>query len=174
MSSSPDTSDGQEIPETDRTSTSTPVDEETPGDRRQTNQHNEESILESGRASFNALARNQQIILIGAAITAVGSFLPWASAFGTTVIGVNGDGLITLVLGVIAGAIAYRMPLSNRDTNLLATAGIGALVAIVGLYDATGIAAIGVYITIIGGLVIAYPGVRTAVSNYQRGSSQSG
>ena len=173
MSSNSDAPTEQETTATERTSeTSTNPTDGTDGDSRQTSQQNEESILESGRESFNSLTRKQQIVVIGAGITAIGSFLPWASAFGTTIIGVNGDGAITLVLGLAAGAVAYWMPLSKHDTNLLVTAVAGVLVALIGLNAATGIAAIGVYITLIGGLIIAYPGIQTAVSNYQRGSVQ--
>jgi hypothetical protein len=62
----------------------------------------------------------------------IGSFLPWLSLFGTSVGGVQTDGLITLVLGIVAGPPGF---LSVRGVlwaslTLVATAGVAGFVVI--------------------------------------------
>ncbi len=51
--------------------------------------------------------KKRRLILIIAVIGMLGTFLPWASAFGYTVRGTRGDGWITFFLFAIGGAIAY-------------------------------------------------------------------
>lgn len=53
------------------------------------------------------MEKKRKFILIIAVVGMVGTFLPWASAFGFTVSGTEGDGWITLFLFAIGGAIAF-------------------------------------------------------------------
>jgi len=53
------------------------------------------------------MEKKRKFILIIAVLGMIGTFLPWASAFGFTVSGTKGDGWITLVLFAIGGAIAF-------------------------------------------------------------------
>lgn len=53
------------------------------------------------------MEKKRKFILIVAVAGMVGTFLPWASAFGYTVNGTEGDGWITLVMFAIGGAIAF-------------------------------------------------------------------
>lgn len=53
------------------------------------------------------MEKKRKFILIIAVAGMIGTFLPWASAFGFTVSGTEGDGWITLFLFAIGGAIAF-------------------------------------------------------------------
>ncbi|GEM_PF-1046732 len=53
------------------------------------------------------MEKKRMIILIVAAAGMLGTFLPWASAFGMTVSGTAGDGWITFFLFAVGGAIAF-------------------------------------------------------------------
>jgi len=53
------------------------------------------------------MEKKRKFILIIAVLGMIGTFLPWASAFGFTVSGTAGDGWITLALFAIGGAIAF-------------------------------------------------------------------
>jgi hypothetical protein len=51
--------------------------------------------------------KKRRLILIVSVVGMIGTFLPWASAFGFTVSGTEGDGWITLFLFAIGGALAF-------------------------------------------------------------------
>jgi hypothetical protein len=53
------------------------------------------------------MEKKRKFILIIAIVGMIGTFLPWASAFGFTVSGTEGDGWITLALFAVGGAIAF-------------------------------------------------------------------
>ncbi len=54
------------------------------------------------------MEKKRKFIFIIAVVGMIGTFLPWASAFGFTVSGTSGsDGWITFVLFAIGGAIAF-------------------------------------------------------------------
>ena len=53
------------------------------------------------------MEKKRKFILIIAVVGMIGTFLPWASAFGFTVSGTKGDGWITLALFAVGGAIAF-------------------------------------------------------------------
>jgi len=53
------------------------------------------------------MEKKRKFILIVAVVGMIGTFLPWASAFGFTVSGTKGDGWITLALFAAGGAIAF-------------------------------------------------------------------
>lgn len=62
------------------------------------------------------MEKKRKLIVILAAAGMIGTFLPWASAFGFTVSGTEGDGWITLVLFAIGGGMAL---FSGRRTEPL-------------------------------------------------------
>jgi hypothetical protein len=101
---------------------------------------------------FSTMAIQMKVILVAVGATILGAFLPWASAFGISVAGVRGDGLITLIAALIGGALV----LANRGgakLNAVAQLVLGGLVVVVALYHVTDeFAAIGVYMTLLGGL----------------------
>ena len=64
------------------------------------------SIVEQIQSKGVLMEKKRKLILIIAVVGMIGTFLPWASAFGFTVSGTEGDGWITLVLFAIGGAMA--------------------------------------------------------------------
>lgn len=91
-------------------------------------------------------------------VVALAAFMPWASIFGISKTGIEGDGVITLILAIIgASVLSFSTGLVGRPRSpgrvsqivLLVLAG---LVALVGLLDMSGVAAIGLYLTFFGGV----------------------
>jgi predicted membrane channel-forming protein YqfA (hemolysin III family) len=91
-------------------------------------------------------------------VVALAAFMPWASIFGISKAGIEGDGVITLILAIIGAAVlsfstgligSPRSPGRVSQIVLLVLAG---LVAVVGLLDMSGVAAIGLYLTFFGGV----------------------
>jgi hypothetical protein len=88
----------------------------------------------------------------------IGSFLPWESAFGVTVSGIKGDGVITLILAII-GLVLWFIPWpggrtskGSRVTWVFIEALLGALVALIaGYHMGDTFATIGVYLTFFAG-----------------------
>lgn len=93
----------------------------------------------------------------GAAVTIAGAFLPWYTVLGASVLGIEGDGLLTLILGVAAAGLVWY--LDTLKYRLYVGVGLGALVLLIGLYHLTNFSGAGVYITILGGLVFVGSGV---------------
>jgi hypothetical protein len=86
------------------------------------------------------------------------AFLPWVSLFGLSKRGVEGDGVITLVLAVIGAVLlavttgligSVRTPGRASQIALLVLA---VVVTLVGLLDMNGVAAIGLYLTLLAGI----------------------
>jgi len=86
------------------------------------------------------MEKKRKFILIVAVAGMVGTFLPWASAFGFTVSGTEGDGWITLVLFAIGGAIAFfagekAEPIKKSlSTVVWVPAGLAALIALLKIF----------------------------------------
>lgn len=81
--------------------------------------------------------KKRRLILIISVVGMIGSFLPWASAFGFSVSGIDGsDGWVNLVLFAIGGAIAFfagdkSEPLSKgKLAGVWAPAGLAAIIAL--------------------------------------------
>ena len=95
-------------------------------------------------------------------VVVVAAFLPWAFVFGAGVSGIGGDGVTTLALavtGVIllltaSGAIGSSDKVPERVADV-ALVVIGGLIALVGFINRSGFAAVGLYLTLFGGLVWA-------------------
>lgn len=106
-------------------------------------------------------SRPAKIIYAGAAIVVVGAFLPWASLLGQSVLGIEGDGSLTLILALIAaGVTAWK---GWTDRVRYATPALGAIIVFIGLYDLSNISGSGIFVTIIGGIILAAPGVRELI-----------
>lgn len=92
--------------------------------------------------------------MAAAVVAAVGAALPWASAFGASVYGVEGDGRITLGAAVVCLAVAWWR--GGRDGRLrhVLYGLLGVLVLVVGVVDWTRFAAVGLFLTVAGGAVI--------------------
>lgn len=100
----------------------------------------------------------------GVAVASIGSFLPWASVFGTTLLGIDGDGIITLILSIILAVGIYAIGWERR--TILGTIAVGALVTLIPLISLSGISSFGVYVTLIGGVAMVVAGQ----SGYRRQS----
>lgn len=51
--------------------------------------------------------RNQVLLIVAAAAVIAGSIGPWASVWVVTVNGTSGDGVLTLIAGIMAGILAF-------------------------------------------------------------------
>lgn len=106
---------------------------------------------------IDRLTKPQQISGIAILVVIIAAFLPWVSIFGISVIGVEGDGVITLLLAVAGGATLAitsgvvggdRKP--GRAANIVLLV-LASLVAFIGLVDMNGAAAMGLYLTLFAG-----------------------
>jgi hypothetical protein len=90
-------------------------------------------------------------------VVALAAFLPWVSIFGISKRGIEGDGVFTLVLAV-AGVVILALtagllgsPRTGRASPI-ALLVLATLAALVALLDMNGAAAIGLYLTLFGGI----------------------
>lgn len=106
---------------------------------------------------FGRLTTPQRISAVSIVVTAIAAFLPWVSLFGISAIGVDGDGVITLILAVAGGvllALSSGLVGEPRQGKALpiALVVLAALTALIGLLDMNGAAAIGLYLTLFAGV----------------------
>ena len=100
----------------------------------------------------------QRISGIAIIVVALAAFLPWVTIFGFSVSGIEGDGVLTLILALLgAAALATRTGLLDRvkvpeKASLIASMVFAALVALIGFLDMNGAAAIGLYLTLFAGI----------------------
>lgn len=103
-----------------------------------------------------------QMISAGAILVVIiAAFLPWASFLGVSASGIEGDGVITLIVGIAGLAVLaftsglFMEPRGGKvaDIALIVLAAIPALIGLIDTINAGGLAAIGMYLTLIAGLV---------------------
>lgn len=100
----------------------------------------------------------QRVSGIAIIVVALAAFLPWVSVFGFSVSGIRGDGMITLILALLGAALlAIRTGLLDQvkvpaRAGLIASLVLAGLVTLIGLLDMNGAAAIGLYLTLFGGI----------------------
>jgi hypothetical protein len=108
--------------------------------------------------NFGRLTPPQRVTGVAMLVVVLAAFLPWVSIFGISATGIEGDGVITLVLGLTGAVIlaittglvgAPRIPGRASQIALLVLA---VLVALIALLDMNGAAAIGLYLTLLGGI----------------------
>ena len=110
---------------------------------------------------FNRLSLQQKIEGTAAALIALAAFLPWVSVLGISANGITGDGKITLLVALAAlFALATQTGLTGEFTLspkvVLGTSiGCAAITLLVAIADMNEFAAIGLYLTLIAGLVMA-------------------
>jgi hypothetical protein len=110
------------------------------------------------RFNFGRLTAPQRVSGVAILVVVLAAFLPWVAIFGIGLRGIEGDGRITLVLA-LAGAViltttsglvgSRRTPGRASQIPLLVLAALAALVALV---DMNGAAAMGLYLTLLGGI----------------------
>jgi hypothetical protein len=101
----------------------------------------------------------QRLSLGSMAVIAISAFLPWVSIFGISVSGIEGDGVITLIVSLAgagllvttAGVIGNEAKTPGKISQISLIV-LAALVALVALIDMNGAAAIGLYLTMFAGL----------------------
>ncbi|EFQ84806.1 hypothetical protein HMPREF0063_10147 [Aeromicrobium marinum DSM 15272] len=108
--------------------------------------------------NFSRLSTPQRISAASIGVVALAAFLPWVSIFGVSALGVEGDGVITLVAAV-AGAVVLAMttgvigePKTPGTRSELALIILATIVALIGLVDMNGAAAMGLYLTLFAGI----------------------
>lgn len=107
------------------------------------------------------MEKKRKFILIVAVVGMIGTFLPWASAFGISVSGTEGDGWITLILFAIGGALAFfsgdkAQPLTKgKLTGVWLPSALAAVIALRKILDKPqGISiGIGLWLIAIAGIV---------------------
>ena len=107
---------------------------------------------------ISRLSTPQRISAISILVVALAAFLPWVSIFGIGVSGIEGDGVITLAIAV-AGGITFALTtglfgqekVAGRKSQVSLLV-MSVLVALIGLMDMNGAAAIGLYLTLFGGV----------------------
>lgn len=108
--------------------------------------------------NLSRLTTPQRISAACALVIALAAFLPWVALFGISVTGIHGDGVITLiaalaglvVLALTTGVVGVeRTPGKLSQISLVVLA---AVVALIGFIDMNGAAAIGLYLTLFGGI----------------------
>ncbi|MBM4402880.1 MAG: hypothetical protein FJ042_00590 [Candidatus Cloacimonetes bacterium] len=107
--------------------------------------------------------KQRLFIMIAAVVGAVAALLPWASAFGFTVSGISGDGILTLILFIICIALLLIKDKSRTLSvpfNFI-VAGAGGASGLVGLFDiyrmselSLEIVGIGLWLTLIAGIAV--------------------
>lgn len=106
---------------------------------------------------LNRLSAPQKLSVGAIAIVVLGAFLPWVSIFGSSVLGIEGDGVITLVLAIggavvlALGGLIGKPRFTGRKADITALV-LAVVTALIGLMDMNGFAAIGLYLTLLGGL----------------------
>lgn len=105
--------------------------------------------------------------IVGILCVVTGAFLPWATWGSISIAGIEGDGRVTLLLGIVAGVLLVGFPGGKRSAcgSLL-----GFLIALIGCYDALDVTRIapfgirarvgvGLFGTIAGGLIMVASGI---------------
>lgn len=105
---------------------------------------------------LDRLTKPQRVAAACMVVVAVAAFLPWVSIFGIGVLGIEGDGQVTLVcaiIGLIVLALRTRRSDGEQPVALRVVAYVAAVIAVfIGLADMNGAAAIGLYLTLFGAL----------------------
>lgn len=116
------------------------------------------------------LSTAEVIGLVSAIVAGIAAFLPWVTAgveagpvaVSASSTGIEGLGLLTLVLAVVAVAIVLLMGFDGQGS--MATAVVGVIVGIVALWkivDISGAASpgVGLYLTVLGGVGLLVAGI---------------
>lgn len=107
--------------------------------------------------NLSVLNTQQRISAVAILVVFVSAFLPWASVWNHNILGVQGDGIITLILAVIGAGVFLlgndflfpaMMPRKIADITLVVLAGLTALLALISTVNIGSFASIGVYFTL--------------------------
>jgi hypothetical protein len=99
-----------------------------------------------------AVSMRARMVMLGAAgVVVLAAFLPWASFLSYSKAGIDGDGVMTLVIALVGLLLLWRGWLGWIGQLILA--GLVAAIGIYDLNDAGNLAAIGLYLTFLAGVV---------------------
>jgi hypothetical protein len=105
------------------------------------------------------------VVIIGVIAVVVGAVLPWASLAGLSYTGLDGDGLIAIALAAVALALAVvgdrLLGLGpGRAVAVLLLGVLTAAITVLNLrqWDEAVDVGLGVYLTLVGGLIAALGG----------------
>lgn len=104
------------------------------------------------------LSTAQRVSGVAILVVAVAAFLPWVSLFGISKLGIEGDGLITLLAAAVGGFLLARSSgllggnTARRRGFEIAQVVLAGVTALIGLIDMNGVAALGLYLTLFAGV----------------------
>lgn len=108
--------------------------------------------------NVSSLTTPQRITAVSILVVALAAFLPWVSIFGVSVTGIQGDGVVTLGLAAAGGILLalttdlFRQRKTAGRKSQIGMLVLSALVSLIGVMDMNGAAAIGLYLTLFGGI----------------------
>lgn len=129
--------------------------------------------------NVSRLTTPQRISAVSILVVALAAFLPWVSIFGISALGVEGDGVLTLLLAIAGGVVLastsglFGQEKTPGKKSQIALLLLALLVALIGLMDMNGAAAIGLYLTLFGGLAWVI-GATWQLNTAKQGSAQPG
>lgn len=101
--------------------------------------------------------KNLVLTVVGASVVVVvGALLPWATLGFISVAGTEGDGVITLILGLATAALALLASVKGSRWPLLVGAVLSVLVVLIAIYDISDVSSTasvgsGLWLTLIAG-----------------------
>jgi hypothetical protein len=103
--------------------------------------------------------RDYQLAGAGIALLVIGAFGPWAKVLSTSVNGLDGDGVLTLGLAVVAAVfvgLAYTKRAAPNKIALGVCGALALLISIIDIADVSGDISVGwgLWLTLIGSLVL--------------------
>lgn len=108
--------------------------------------------------NIGRLTTPQRISAVAILVTAIAAFLPWVSLLGFGKLGIEGDGVMTLIFA-LAGAVILSVttgligkPRDPGKASQISMLVLAVLTALIGLVDMNGAAAIGLYLTLLAGV----------------------
>ena len=126
--------------------------------------------------NVNRLTVPQRISLVAVLVTAVAAFLPWVSLFGLSKLGVEGDGVFTLLFAIGGAAVlllttgAVGKPRTPGKASQIVVLVLAILTALIALLDMNGVAAIGLYLTLFAGIAWVVGAIWQLTASSSRGA----
>jgi hypothetical protein len=99
------------------------------------------------------LTKPQKTAAVCMLVVALAAFLPWVSIFGIGVVGIRGDGQVTLICAIIGLAllvISTRADGPSKTWMRVVAYVVAGIAVFVGVGDMNGAAAMGLYLTLFG------------------------
>lgn len=105
------------------------------------------------------MTKLNKYLLITSVVIILSAFLPWASTPLGSLAGISGDGIFTLLFGIINALVVFFIGKKNTEKSIKTVKStsiiLGSLVFLIGLYPIVSVGAfigIGLYLTVLGGI----------------------